>query len=147
MTVHLPEELERSVREEVLSGRFASEDDLVAAAVRAYLGRRQSGPGRNAADPRLELILGVKHPAHEPDELVGEATRRQGQAGLETADAQPPGLTAVELADQALQRRLVEAGLLNEIKPPIRDLAPYRDRKAIPIQGEPLSETVIRERR
>ena len=44
-------------------------------------------------------------------------------------------------------RRLVEAGLLSEVKPPITDLSAYRDRKAVPIQGEPLSETVIRERR
>ena len=45
------------------------------------------------------------------------------------------------------QRGLFEAGLLSEIKPPLRDLTRYRDRKAIPIQGERLSETVIRERR
>jgi len=29
MTIHLPEDLERSIRAEVLSGHFASEDDLV----------------------------------------------------------------------------------------------------------------------
>jgi len=46
-----------------------------------------------------------------------------------------------------LQRVLLAEGVLSEIKPPITDLAPYRDRKAVPIQGEPLSETIIRERR
>lgn len=46
-----------------------------------------------------------------------------------------------------LQRRLVDAGILSEVKPPITDLTPYRNRRAVPIQGEPLSETVIRERR
>jgi hypothetical protein len=40
-----------------------------------------------------------------------------------------------------------EAGLLSELKPPITDLAPYQNRKAVPIRGESLSETVIRERR
>jgi hypothetical protein len=49
--------------------------------------------------------------------------------------------------DEELQRRLFEAGLLSEIKPPLTDLAPYQNRKAVPIQGEPLSQTVIRERR
>jgi hypothetical protein len=52
----------------------------------------------------------------------------------------PPGF-------ESLQRRLLESGLLSEIKPPITDLSAYQDRKAAPIQGEPLSETVIRERR
>jgi hypothetical protein len=36
---------------------------------------------------------------------------------------------------------------ISEIKPPITDLTPYRNRRAFPIQGEPISETVIRERR
>jgi hypothetical protein len=46
-----------------------------------------------------------------------------------------------------MQRKLLEAGIIGEIRPPITDLAPYRNRKAVPIQGEPISETVIRERR
>ncbi len=40
MTINLPRDLESSVRAEVLSGHFASEDDMVAAAVRAYLSQR-----------------------------------------------------------------------------------------------------------
>ena len=58
-----------------------------------------------------------------------------------------PDLTPEEIADQELQRRLLEAGIISEIKPPITDLMPYRNRRAVPIQGEPFSETVIRERR
>jgi hypothetical protein len=46
-----------------------------------------------------------------------------------------------------VQRCLSEAGVFREIKPPITNLTPYRNRQAVPIQGEPLSETVIRERR
>ena len=51
MTIHLPEDLESPVRAEVLSGQFASEDDLVAAAVRAYLRREgaHAAPERTAA--------------------------------------------------------------------------------------------------
>jgi Arc/MetJ-type ribon-helix-helix transcriptional regulator len=54
---------------------------------------------------------------------------------------------ANEPSHQDVQRRLFEAGLVSEIKPPITDLTPYQNRQAISIQGEPLSETVIRERR
>jgi hypothetical protein len=30
-----------------------------------------------------------------------------------------------------MQRRLFEAGIINEIKPPINDLIPYQNRQAI----------------
>jgi hypothetical protein len=49
--------------------------------------------------------------------------------------------------DEELQREVHEAGLLSELKPPITDLAPYQNRKAVPIRGESPSEAVIRERR
>ena len=62
-------------------------------------------------------------------------------------DAGQPDLTPEEIADQELQHRLLAAGIISEIKPPITDLTPYRNRRAIPIQGEPISETAIRERR
>jgi hypothetical protein len=75
------------------------------------------------------------------DELDGKL------AALAPVDAGETAVTASESAYQEVQRRLFDAGLLSEIKPPIRDLAPYRDRQPVPIQGEPLSETVIRERR
>ncbi len=52
-------------------------------------------------------------------------------------------LTPDELADQALQLRSLDAGLVSEIKPPPR-LLPVRERfTPVPILGEPLSETVI----
>lgn len=63
---------------------------------------------------------------------------------MEQGEPAQPGIAA---SDEALQRRLLAAGLVGEIKPPIIDLSPYRDRRAVPIRGEPLSETVIRERR
>ena len=46
MTIHLPDELEQSIRAEVLCGHFASEDALVAEAVRAYLRQREMGRQR-----------------------------------------------------------------------------------------------------
>ena len=75
------------------------------------------------------------------DELDGKL------AAPASADAEETAVTKSESGDQEIQRRLFDAGLLSEIKPPVRDLTPYRNRKAVPIKGESLSETVIRERR
>jgi Arc/MetJ-type ribon-helix-helix transcriptional regulator len=112
MTIHLPEDLAGSVRAEVKSGHFASADDLVAAAVRDYLRRKQ------------------------------EKARQTGDAAV------GPNIPAgEEPSGQELQRRLLEAGIISEIKLAITELTPYRNRRAVPIQGEPLSETILRERR
>ena len=51
------------------------------------------------------------------------------------------GKTQPQRAEAKLKQMLLEAGLLSEIKPPITDLTPYRNRRAVPIQGEPISET------
>jgi len=74
-------------------------------------------------------------------QLRGELDSR-----LAAAPGEPP-LTEAERADQELQRRLFEAGLLSEIKPPRRVSTRREEFLPIPIQGEPLSETIIRERR
>jgi Arc/MetJ-type ribon-helix-helix transcriptional regulator len=68
MTIHLPDDLEHSVRSLVQCGRFASEDEAVAAAVRSFLRQQevpapQQGPGsigamRDAAD---DLDAAVTH--------------------------------------------------------------------------------------
>jgi Arc/MetJ-type ribon-helix-helix transcriptional regulator len=82
------------------------------------------------------------------DDVIRDALERHRQAEPSPARATgQPGLTPEDVADQELQRRLLEAGIISEIKPPITDLTPYRDRRAVPIQGEPISETAIRERR
>jgi Arc/MetJ-type ribon-helix-helix transcriptional regulator len=96
MTIHLPEELERFVKAEVLKGRFASEDDLLAEAV--------------------------------------SLLRQQEQ---HDAGSKP-------LTEDEWERRLLASGLLSSIPPAgvgASDFQPIR------IQGEPLSETLIRERR
>jgi Arc/MetJ-type ribon-helix-helix transcriptional regulator len=52
MTIHLPEDLERSIRAEVQSGHFASVDDAIAEAWRTFQLRRDlrpAGQGRSAA--------------------------------------------------------------------------------------------------
>ena len=54
---------------------------------------------------------------------------------------------AAEQVSMDMQRQPLEAGIIGELRPPITDPAHCRNRKAVPIQGEPMSETVINERR
>jgi putative addiction module CopG family antidote len=83
------------------------------------------------------------------DDVIHDALSRLKQSTPEDAQtlASPTGLTEAESANQDVQRKLFNAGLLTEIKPPLRDFTPYLDRKPVPIEGEPLSETIIHERR
>ena len=95
-------------------------------------------------------ILAEVHSGHfaSVDDALTEAWRtfqRQRQAPAPATGQ--PDLTPEEIADQELQRRLLAAGVISEIKPPPRFL-PARERfTPVPITGEPLSETIIRERR
>jgi Arc/MetJ-type ribon-helix-helix transcriptional regulator len=70
MTVQLPKDLESSVRAEVLNGHFASEDDLVVAAVRAYL--RQRPQEHVTAAPSSTGSIGAMH---ADADLLGEVTQ------------------------------------------------------------------------
>ncbi len=56
-------------------------------------------------------------------------------------------VTDEELAHQEAQRRLLEAGVISEIRPSRRVATGTERFTPIAIPGEPLSETVIRERR
>ena len=51
------------------------------------------------------------------------------------------------LSEQLLERKLFELGYLSEIPEPVTDLTPYRDRTPIPVQGKPLSEFILEDRR
>lgn len=51
------------------------------------------------------------------------------------------------LLEEQLKQQLLKDGLLTSIKGPITDLRPYRNRQPVVIQGKPLSETIIEERR
>jgi Arc/MetJ-type ribon-helix-helix transcriptional regulator len=70
MTMQLPKDRESGVRAEVLNGNFASEDDLVAAAVRAYLGQRPREP--RAHVPSGTGSIGAMH---DDAELLDEVTQ------------------------------------------------------------------------
>jgi hypothetical protein len=49
--------------------------------------------------------------------------------------------------EEELAKELLHEGILDHVPPPIRDPAPYQNRKPVDIAGEPLSETIIKERR
>ncbi|HEX8202863.1 MAG TPA: hypothetical protein VF590_20470 [Isosphaeraceae bacterium] len=64
-------------------------------------------------------------------------------------DPPPPPANEAETQRRLseLDRRLLAKGLIQRIPPPITDLAPYRGRRRIDVQGTPLSQTVIEDRR
>ncbi len=68
MPINLPKDLESDVRAAVLSGHFASEDDLVAAAVRALL--RQQPREQLAAKASGMGSIGAMHDDAELLELI-----------------------------------------------------------------------------
>ena len=78
-------------------------------------------------------------------EVIFDALERHRQA--HQPHAAPSATRRDELSSQEVQQRLFDAGLVSEIKPPITDLSPFENRRAIPIQGEPISVTALRERR
>ncbi len=80
-----------------------------------------------------------------PEQL--EQLRREVDASLVPASAEASLLTDEQRRDQELQRRLFESGLLNEIKSSSRIATASERFGPVSIEGEPLSETVIRERR
>lgn len=73
--------------------------------------------------------------------------RHELDAKMAAAASSDRQLSEAQQADQDVQRRLFEAGLLSEIKPPYRVATATERFSPVSIQGEPLSETVIRERR
>jgi putative addiction module CopG family antidote len=75
------------------------------------------------------------------DDAIAEAVRLLQQRGQE--EAAPGGA----LTEEEWERRLVNAGLLREIPSPRRQVGGQRDYQPIRVEGESLSETVIRERR
>jgi hypothetical protein len=63
------------------------------------------------------------------------------------AEIVPLAPKAERSAAVELQKRLIEAGMLSEFKAPRRDAVAFKSRKPVEIEGKPLSETIIQERR
>lgn len=76
--------------------------------------------------------------------LAPEDRRRVRDALDEHFAAPSPSPAGTE---DEFKRRLVEAGLLREITPPVNNLEPYQGRRPFEFEGKPLSETIIEERR
>jgi hypothetical protein len=50
-------------------------------------------------------------------------------------------------SEDDFERELLAQGLLTRIPPPITDLTPYQNRRTVRVEGQPLSEQIIEERR
>ena len=69
MTIHLPKDLEISIRGEVNSGHFASEDEFVETAVRAFLSQRPEHVPASASE------MGSIGTMHDDAELLEQITQ------------------------------------------------------------------------
>jgi Arc/MetJ-type ribon-helix-helix transcriptional regulator len=86
MTIHLPQDLENSIRFMVASGRYRSEDELVAQAVRSFLRQKQdelpisksAAAGAINDDLGPDPLLGsMRDAANDLDEIVADAMKRR----------------------------------------------------------------------
>jgi Arc/MetJ-type ribon-helix-helix transcriptional regulator len=89
-------------------------------------------------------IQAAVHSGHfsSVDEAMAKAARLLLQSLNEGTHAARKPLT-----EQELERKLLESGFLASVPPPPDPAAPAWSFEPVKIEGEPLSETVIRERR
>ncbi|MGI8466926.1 MAG: hypothetical protein ACR2N3_00550 [Pyrinomonadaceae bacterium] len=60
---------------------------------------------------------------------------------LETKESKP------KMTEEEFARHLYEKGIIGKPPPPITDFSRYENYKRVAVEGEPISETIIRERR
>lgn len=79
MTIHLPQDVENSINAEVLSGHFATPDDALAAAWRAF--QQQRGQGQaGAGSPGGQGSIGaMRDAADDLDEAMEHIMKRRQQ--------------------------------------------------------------------
>ncbi len=77
MMIHLPSDLENSLRTEVLSGHFPSLDEAMSEAVRLLLRNRSQRQPETRADTGLGSIGAMRDAADELDEIVADAYRKR----------------------------------------------------------------------
>jgi Arc/MetJ-type ribon-helix-helix transcriptional regulator len=82
MTIHLPNDVERSIEAFVQSGRFASIDDAMVEAARLLLRELNQKPqgtlSGNKTDPGPDPILGLmRDDAELMDEIVADAYQKR----------------------------------------------------------------------
>jgi Arc/MetJ-type ribon-helix-helix transcriptional regulator len=117
MTIHLSKDMEQIVHNAVLAGLYASEDDVIRAAL-----------------TRLEQTL--PKPARTP----AKAAKRPRAA------ARQPKKKPLTVAE--IHQQMLASGLITALPDPSQDIDDDDpDDLPVIIKGEPLSETIIRERR
>jgi Arc/MetJ-type ribon-helix-helix transcriptional regulator len=79
-------------------------------------------------------------------QAMPEATRTPGK-GTKRAKAKAAPAPKEPMTKEAFHRHLMEIGLISQLPDPAQDLDDDPDDQPVPIEGEPLSETIIRERR
>jgi hypothetical protein len=52
-----------------------------------------------------------------------------------------------QMTEDEFEQRMAKRGVISGVKPPITDFEPYKQRKPIEVKGQPISETIIEERR
>ncbi len=52
-----------------------------------------------------------------------------------------------KMTEEEFEKQLAEEGFITEYKPPITDFSRYENYEPITVTGEPISETIIKERR
>ena len=120
MNTHLPADLEEFVQAKVRSGRFSSSDEAITAAVRLLREQEEAEAARVLEDMRA----GRTQPLAEA--LAGSRPTRMTEAKF--------------------KQQLLKSGLMSSLPTP-SDPASRPAFQPIAIEGEPLSETILRERR
>ncbi len=77
MTIHLPNELERSIQAMVHTGRFASVDEAMAEAARLLLREVKHTPPNADATDDDPLLGSMPDAADELDAIVADAMKRR----------------------------------------------------------------------
>lgn len=102
------------------------------------------------AEVTLEQVVeAVK--ALEPEEQRRLREALDGMLAEPAATEEPQARAGEEnvprMTEEEFERFLVEKGILSRVRPPMKDLSAYKDRKPVKIKGKPLSETIIEDRR
>jgi hypothetical protein len=77
--------------------------------------------------------------------MMGQVKAVQFQSGESVMGNQETN--DLRTAEAEFKQRLLELGLLTRITPGLAAGAPPRDREPVPVTGNPVSETIIKERR
>jgi Arc/MetJ-type ribon-helix-helix transcriptional regulator len=88
MTIHLPEDLARSIQAMVQNGRFASIDDAMAEAARLLLREVEQTPPSAIATKDDPLLGSMADAADELDAIVADAMKRRREEPWRTVSVE-----------------------------------------------------------